>query len=123
MTLTLRAPLEERIAIQSKTAANGHTNGITPSESRGVQVVIDGEDLDIALQYGPSAGLGKLRHLMEDLQSQIHHRETKQGGDGWAVSFGSGTQDLMYKVCFVHDGLRGEKVRVGCSQELACRTV
>jgi tryptophan aminotransferase len=101
MTLTLRSPLEERIAINSKTA-NGHTNGVTPTES-GVQVVIDGEDLDIALQYGPSAGLGKLRHLMEDLQSQIHHREKakEQSGAEWAVSFGSGTQDLMYKVSFL----------------------
>ena len=104
MTLTLRAPLEERIriAVPAKGAngANGHANGVSPTESGGVQVVIEGEDLDTALQYGPSAGLGKLRHLMEDLQGKIHHRE--QGG--WAVSFGSGTQDLMYKVSLRKEG-------------------
>ncbi|GFZ47143.1 hypothetical protein JCM24511_04886 [Saitozyma sp. JCM 24511] len=55
---------------------------------------IAGEDLEAALQYGPSAGLPQLRGVLEDLQSTVHKREK---GTGWTVSVGSGSQDLMYK--------------------------
>ncbi|OCF35708.1 tryptophan aminotransferase [Kwoniella heveanensis BCC8398] len=57
-------------------------------------ITIDEEDLDVALQYSPSAGLPKLREWMEKLQGHVHNREV----DGsWATSFGSGSQDLMSK--------------------------
>jgi tryptophan aminotransferase len=56
--------------------------------------VIDGQDLDQALQYGPTPGLAKLRNLLLDTQEQLHKRPK---GD-WTVNVGSGTQDLMYKV-------------------------
>lgn len=100
MTLTLRTPLEERLAAKKANGhvdGNGHANGVSAKDDGTVQVVIDGDDLHVALQYGPSAGLAKLRHIMEDFQGKIHKREQ---GD-WAVSFGSGTQDLMYKVCIL----------------------
>ncbi|WVF65403.1 hypothetical protein IAT40_000130 [Kwoniella sp. CBS 6097] len=57
-------------------------------------ITIDEDDLDVALQYSPSAGLPKLRKWMETLQGHVHNREV----DGsWATSFGSGSQDLMSK--------------------------
>ncbi len=88
ITLTIRSPLEQRMA---EAAAGGAApnGGDAP-----LQVEIEGADLDVALQYGPSAGLVKLRDQLEDMQSVIHKREK----GGWSVTVGSGTQDLMYKV-------------------------
>ncbi|WVQ81374.1 hypothetical protein IAT38_003498 [Cryptococcus sp. DSM 104549] len=57
-------------------------------------VVIDGEDLNASLQYGPSPGLHKFTNLLADVQSHVHGR--KRDGT-WAISCGSGSQDLMYK--------------------------
>lgn len=58
------------------------------------KIVIDGEDLDVALQYGPSAGLHKLVDLLNDLQSRVHKREKSD----FSVTVGNGSQDMMYKV-------------------------
>ncbi|OCF79059.1 tryptophan aminotransferase [Kwoniella mangroviensis CBS 8886] len=75
ITLNLKSPLAD---------AQGKEESIT----------IDTEDLDIALQYSPSPGLGKLVDWAVGLQSQVHNRQR----DGkWTVSFGSGSQDLMSK--------------------------
>ncbi|WVQ93076.1 hypothetical protein IAU59_000140 [Kwoniella sp. CBS 9459] len=75
ITLNLKAPLG---------------NPSLPLES----ITIDEEDLDVALQYSPSAGLPKLRKWIENLQGHVHNRQV----DGsWATSFGSGSQDLMSK--------------------------
>lgn len=65
------------------------------NSGKGVDVRLDGEALNEALQYGPSAGLGGLRAWLSDLQAQVHKRPE---GDDWAVSVGSGSQDLMSKV-------------------------
>jgi hypothetical protein len=46
------------------------------------------------MQYGPSAGLVNIRNWLTTLQSQVHKRET----GNWAISLGSGSQDLMSKV-------------------------
>ncbi len=61
-------------------------------EKRDVQ--LDGELLDAAMQYGPSAGLPQIRKFLGDLQTQVHGRAP----GNWAVSMGSGSQDLMSKV-------------------------
>lgn len=58
---------------------------------------LDGAALNEALQYGPSAGLNSIRGWLTDLQAQVHKREL---GANWAVSLGSGSQDLMSKVGF-----------------------
>lgn len=63
--------------------------------SESVAVQLDGEALNEALQYGPSAGLSSIRGWLTDLQAQVHKREI---GENWAVSLGSGSQDLMSKV-------------------------
>nr|XP_019049759.1 tryptophan aminotransferase [Kwoniella bestiolae CBS 10118]OCF28689.1 tryptophan aminotransferase [Kwoniella bestiolae CBS 10118] len=76
ITLNLKTPLAE--------AGQGKEESLT----------IDTEDLDIALQYSPSPGLGKLVDWAIGLQSHVHGKER----DGkWSVSFGSGSQDLMSK--------------------------
>ncbi|WWD21180.1 hypothetical protein CI109_105664 [Kwoniella shandongensis] len=74
MTLTIKPPLADPSALP-------------------VDITIDGNDLDTALQYGPSAGLPKLRDWLEQLQSKVHKRER----GNWTISLGSGSQDMMYK--------------------------
>ncbi|CAK9781634.1 unnamed protein product [Cutaneotrichosporon oleaginosum] len=56
-------------------------------------VELDGELLDAAMQYGPSAGLPQIRKWLSDLQTHVHGRAP----GNWAVSMGSGSQDLMSK--------------------------
>jgi hypothetical protein len=46
------------------------------------------------MQYGPSAGLVNIRNWLSELQTQVHKRQP----GNWAVSLGSGSQDLMSKV-------------------------
>ena len=48
-----------------------------------------------ALQYGPTSGYEPLIAWLEGLQARVHGR-TK--GEGWRISIGSGSQDLLYKV-------------------------
>ncbi|WWD06909.1 hypothetical protein V865_005006 [Kwoniella europaea PYCC6329] len=67
---------------------------LADAQAKEESITIDTEDLDIALQYSPSPGLGKLVDWAVGLQSQVHNRQR----DGkWTVSFGSGSQDLMSK--------------------------
>jgi len=61
-----------------------------PAES----ITLDGPDLDAAMQYGPSAGLVNIRNWLSKLQTHVHKRQP----GNWAVSLGSGSQDLMSKV-------------------------
>ncbi|SCZ90280.1 BZ3500_MvSof-1268-A1-R1_Chr1-3g01890 [Microbotryum saponariae] len=57
-------------------------------------LVVEGENLNESLQYGPTAGLKKLVNWLEDLQVMKHSRK-KDGS--WGVSIGSGSQDLINK--------------------------
>lgn len=57
-------------------------------------IEINGEDLEEALQYGPTSGMPKAERLFKGLQEFAHHR--KQGPD-WDLAVGSGSQDLLYK--------------------------
>lgn len=63
-------------------------------------LTLDGAPLAEALQYGPTAGIPGLVRWLTNLQEEVHHR--KRGGTAenaeWAVSVGSGSQDLMTKV-------------------------
>lgn len=87
ITLALKAPLEGRLPSRDGVESNnGH--------GEGSEVVIEGQDLAQALQYGPTPGLAKLRDLLLDTQEQLHKRPKSD----WTVNVGSGTQDLMYKV-------------------------
>lgn len=88
LTLTLKPPLSTRLPESGSDTLPQSTTETSQ------EVVIDGSDLDSALQYGPSPGLTDLRNLLFDFQGKIHKRED----EGWMVSMGSGTQDLLYKV-------------------------
>ncbi|PWN48502.1 PLP-dependent transferase [Violaceomyces palustris] len=72
-------------------------------DGRPVTVTIEGDDLESALQYGPTSGLTKLVDWMEEFQSKVHARprtsvkDTKDASDRWRVSFGNGSQDLLTK--------------------------
>ncbi|KAK4685239.1 tryptophan aminotransferase, partial [Tremellales sp. Uapishka_1] len=65
----------------------------SPDTEAPLHLTIEGQDLDHALQYGPSSGLVTLRKWLSDLQTHVHGR---QQGD-WTVCLGSGSQDLMTK--------------------------
>lgn len=56
---------------------------------------ISGNDLAEGLQYGGTGGLEPLVNWFEGLQEHVHGRTRR---DGWRVSMGSGSQDLLYKV-------------------------
>ncbi|SCV68386.1 BQ2448_507 [Microbotryum intermedium] len=57
-------------------------------------LVVENNDLNDGLQYGPTAGLKRLVTWLEDLQVMKHSR--KKDGT-WGVSIGSGSQDLINK--------------------------
>jgi len=57
---------------------------------------IKGLELDEALQYGPTSGLPRVKQWLKGLQVAAHNR--KEGPD-WDLAIGSGSQDLLYKVC------------------------
>lgn len=55
---------------------------------------VSGEALAEGLQYGPTAGIPSLIDWVYGLQEHEHGRKT---GEGWRVSIGSGSQDVIYK--------------------------
>jgi tryptophan aminotransferase len=69
-------------------------NPISPSEE--IAVTVDPRDLQDGLQYGPTAGHPKLLGWLYELQRRMQGR--KPEGEGWILSVGSGSQDLIYKV-------------------------
>lgn len=71
-------------------------NGNVHTDDYPTNITIDGQDLNDALQYGPSGGTLTLRDWLEGLQEHVHGR--KREGGGWTVTLGSGSQDLMTKV-------------------------
>ena len=64
--------------------------------SQEIKTEIDSVTLAEGLQYGPTAGLPCLIDWVYGLQEQVHGRKK---GEGWRVSIGSGSQDVIYKVC------------------------
>jgi tryptophan aminotransferase len=61
-------------------------------------LTIDGTELEEGLQYGDTAGLKSLLDWIQGLQELNHGR---QKDEGWRISIGSGSQDLIYKVNFL----------------------
>ncbi|KAJ4482362.1 TdiD protein [Lentinula aciculospora] len=55
---------------------------------------LDGQDLAAALQYGPTSGNPALVKWLTDLTCHLHG---SQLNEGWRVTVGSGSQDLLYK--------------------------
>lgn len=65
---------------------------------------ITGEALTEALQYSDTSGLPQLINWLTDLQEKSHGRKRNEG---WRLSVGAGSQDVLYKVwdidyTFVH---------------------
>ena len=60
-----------------------------------VETEISGKALADGLQYGPTAGLPNLSNWVYGLQAREHGRAQ---GEGWRLSIGSGSQDLIHKV-------------------------
>jgi len=69
----------------------------SPSSIAGEEttLTIEGRDLEEALQYSATSGLKQLLDWVHGLQEYNHGRRK---GEGWRVSVGSGSQDLLYKV-------------------------
>lgn len=99
-------PLESRPGLISLLAGkpNGSTfplksiqlTSVSPSDpSREIITEIRGESLAEGLQYGPTAGLPALLEWIYGLQELEHGRKK---GEGWRVSIGGGSQDVIYKV-------------------------
>ncbi|KAG2018257.1 kynurenine/alpha-aminoadipate aminotransferase [Coprinopsis cinerea AmutBmut pab1-1] len=59
-----------------------------------VALKVEDEDLKQGLQYGDTAGMKKLLDWLFGLQ-EIHHGRKRD--EGWRISVGSGSQDLIYK--------------------------
>ncbi|KAK0469533.1 pyridoxal phosphate-dependent transferase [Desarmillaria tabescens] len=62
--------------------------------SRDVPVNLSQAELAKGLQYGETAGIPQLRDWLIGLQEHNHGRRQ---GEGWRLSVGSGSQDLIYK--------------------------
>lgn len=68
---------------------------LNPKEE--LRLTVEGDDLVQGLQYGDTAGFKPLIDWIGGLQEVNHGRK---GNEGWRISIGSGSQDLMYKVRF-----------------------
>ncbi|KAI0090973.1 PLP-dependent transferase [Irpex rosettiformis] len=55
---------------------------------------VNGKALAEGLQYGPSDGIPDLLNWLYGLQERSHGRKK---GEGWRISVGSGSQDVIYK--------------------------
>lgn len=58
------------------------------------ELVIKDAELDVALQYGLTSGIPELVQWITELMQQLHSRGADEG---WRVSIGPGSQDLLYK--------------------------
>ncbi|EGG09938.1 uncharacterized protein MELLADRAFT_103845 [Melampsora larici-populina 98AG31] len=75
---------------------------LVPNNSDGSPVAPDvltiaNQDLDEALQYGPTSGINSFVSWITGLQ-QLSHRRGNAKEEGWRTSIGSGSQELMYKM-------------------------
>jgi tryptophan aminotransferase len=67
---------------------------INPDEV--LELTVPDEDLKQGLQYSDTAGMKPLLDWLFGLQEYFHGRKREEG---WRISVGSGSQDLIYKVC------------------------
>lgn len=73
------------------------TNPSHPSQS--IPVSLSGASLAAGLQYGPTPGLPGLNEWFVGLQERVHGRKPSEG---WRITVGNGSQDLIYKVSALH---------------------
>ncbi|KAJ7168703.1 PLP-dependent transferase [Mycena filopes] len=59
-----------------------------------ISLTLSGAELAAALQYGPTGGMTPLVDWLHGLQETVHGRRR---GEGWTLSIGSGSQDLLSK--------------------------
>lgn len=98
-------PLENRPGLISLLAGkpNAETFPITslqftmrdPAAGEDVKMELTPDELQHGLQYTPTNGLPELREWVLGLQAFQHNRYQ---GEGWTVSVGAGSQDLIFKV-------------------------
>ena len=68
----------------------------SPTDPTKEQILTIGQnELEAALQYGPTAGIPSLLGWIWGLQEYSHGRKR---GEGWRPSVGAGSQDVIYKV-------------------------
>jgi tryptophan aminotransferase len=60
-----------------------------------VELEVEPAHVAAGLQYGPTAGFGPLLEWLGGLQEREHGR--KPEGEGWRMTIGGGSQDLIYK--------------------------
>ncbi|EJD07066.1 PLP-dependent transferase [Fomitiporia mediterranea MF3/22] len=65
-----------------------------PTDGSETKLDISGSDISAGLQYGSTAGYEPLVEWVEGLQAYSHRR---MRDEGWRISIGSGSQDLLYK--------------------------
>lgn len=58
---------------------------------------LDGAALSEALQYSATSGMPQLLDWLAGLQTAFHGRKK---GEGWRISMGAGSQDVLYKAGF-----------------------
>ncbi|KAG0702809.1 TdiD protein [Suillus ampliporus] len=68
------------------------TSPTNPSQEQ--SILLAGKDLSAGLQYGATGGLPRLVEWFMGLQELSHGRTS---GEGWKLTIGSGSQDLIYK--------------------------
>ncbi|KAJ7663242.1 pyridoxal phosphate-dependent transferase [Mycena polygramma] len=91
----------ESITLNLKPALAGMpapTDGADP-----FTITLENDELNEALQYGQTAGVGRLITWIEEFQTHVHKRVLDES---WSVTIGAGSQDLMYKACaaLIDDG-------------------
>ncbi|PSR72348.1 hypothetical protein PHLCEN_2v11796 [Hermanssonia centrifuga] len=59
-----------------------------------IPIELSQEELEVGLQYSPTVGLPALVDWAYGLQEIMHGRKV---GEGWKISIGNGSQDLIYK--------------------------
>ena len=64
-------------------------------DDQDVTLTLDQGDLAEGLQYSATAGLPRLLDWLKGLQEHQHGRRKDEG---WDITVGSGSQDLIYKV-------------------------
>ncbi|KAJ7157622.1 TdiD protein [Mycena crocata] len=64
------------------------------AEVEDIALKIEGAELAAALQYGPTGGMAPLVDWLYSLQHTVHGRGRREG---WTLSIGSGSQDLLSK--------------------------
>lgn len=60
------------------------------------ELIIKGDALAESLQYTATKGITSLVNWVDELQQIYHGRYSNN--EGWGISVGTGSQDLLYKV-------------------------